>query len=196
MSVLSSSPPRCSHSVTSVRRGGVALETDFSAACAPTRPATYVLVLGLPSESHSPCRVSVEKGDVLGWARLARASTLSSFCPFGTCPSLLRKLSASLFQALALLQCLRYQSPAHLLSIWQKCTAMSRIHTCRAKTVLRRVLVRRADLGTSINTIQRTLHYGQAPWGSPGWSRGNPFVNKKYIAQTLRTNGQRQQTGC
>ena len=116
MSVLSSSPLRCSHSVTNRRRGGGALGTDFSAACAPASPATYVLVLGLPSGSPTPCGVSVGKGGVFGWARLARATTLSSFHPCGTCPPLLRKPSASLVQALALLQCLRCQSPAHLLS--------------------------------------------------------------------------------
>ena len=114
MRVLSSSPPRCSHSVTNLRRGGGALETDFSEACAPASPSTYVLVLGLPSGSPTPCGVSVGKGGVFGWARLARATTLSSFCPCGTCPPSLRKPNASL--VLALLQCLKCQSPAHLLS--------------------------------------------------------------------------------
>ena len=113
MSVLSSSPLRCSHSVTNRRRGGGALGTDFSAACAPASPAAYVLVLGLPSGSPTPCGVSVGKGGVFGWARLARATTLSSFRPCGTCPPLLRKPSASLFQALA--QWLGCQSPAQLL---------------------------------------------------------------------------------
>ena len=103
MSVLCSSPLRCSHSVTNRRRGGGALGTDFSAACAPDSPAAYVLVLGLPSGSPIPCGVSVGKGDLFGWALLARASTLSSFCPCGTCPPLLQKPSANLFQALALL---------------------------------------------------------------------------------------------
>ena len=117
MSVLSSSLLRCSHYVTNRRRGGGgALETDFSTACAPASPAAYVLVLGLPSGSPTPCGVSVGEGGVFGWARLARASTLSSFCPCGTCPHLLRKPSASLVKALALLQCLRCQSPAQLLS--------------------------------------------------------------------------------
>ena len=116
MSVLSSSPLRCSHSVTNRRRGGGALGTDFSAACAPASPVAYVLVLGLPSGSPTPCGVSVGKGGVFGRARLARATTLSSFRPCGTCPPLLRKPSASLVQALALLQCLRCQSPAQLLS--------------------------------------------------------------------------------
>ena len=36
------------------------------------------------------------KGDLFGWARLARATTLSSFRPCGTCPPSLRKPSASL----------------------------------------------------------------------------------------------------
>ena len=116
MSVLSSAPLCCSHSVTSRRRGGGALGTDFSAACAPDSPAAYVLVLSLPGGSPIPCGVSVVKGDLFGWALLARASTLSSLRPCGTCPPLLQKPSASLFQALALLQCLRCQSPAHLLS--------------------------------------------------------------------------------
>ena len=96
MSVLSSSPLRCSHSVTNRRRGGGALGTDFSAACAPDSPAAYVLVLRLPSGSPIPCGVSVGKGDLFGWARLAQASTLSSFRPCGTCPPLLQKPSANL----------------------------------------------------------------------------------------------------
>jgi len=96
MSVLSSSPLRCSHSVTNRRRGGGALGTDFSAACAPASPVAYVLVLGLPSGSPTPCGVSAGKGGVFGWARLARATTLSSSRPCGTCPPSLRKPSASL----------------------------------------------------------------------------------------------------
>ena len=43
------------------------------------------------------------KEDLFGWALLARASTLSSFRPCGTCPPLLQKPSANVFQALALL---------------------------------------------------------------------------------------------
>ena len=89
---------------------------DFSAACAPASPVAYVLVLGLPSGSPTPCGVSAGKGGVFGWARLARAPTLSSFRPCGTCPPSLRKPSASLVQALGLLQCLGCQSPAQLLS--------------------------------------------------------------------------------
>ena len=89
-------PLRCSHFVTNRRRGGGELVTDFSAACAPASPVAYVLVLGLPSGSTTPCGVSVGKGGVFGWARLARATTLSSFRPCGTCPPLLRKPSASL----------------------------------------------------------------------------------------------------
>ena len=116
MSVLSSSPLRCSHSVTTRGRGGGALGTDFSAACAPASPVADVLVVGLPIGPPTPCGVSVGEGGVFGWARLARAATLSSFRPCGTCPPLLRKPSASLVQALALLQCLRCQSPAQLLS--------------------------------------------------------------------------------
>jgi len=73
MRVLSSCPLRCSHSGTNRRKGGGSLGTDFSSACAPGSPATYVLVLGLTSGSPVPCGVSVGKGDVLGWARLARA---------------------------------------------------------------------------------------------------------------------------
>ena len=96
MSVLSSSPLCCSHSVTNRRRGGGALGTDFSAACAPDSPAAYVLALSLPGGSPIPCGVSVGKGDLFGWARLARASTLSSFRPCGTCPPLLQKPSANL----------------------------------------------------------------------------------------------------
>ena len=96
MSVLSSSPLRCSHSVTSRRCEGGALGTDFSAACAPASPVAYVLVLGLPSGSPTPCGVSAGKGGVFGWARSARATTLSSFRPCGTCPPSLRKPSASL----------------------------------------------------------------------------------------------------
>ena len=115
MSVLSSSPLRCSHSVTNRRRQRGSLGTGFSAACAPVSPVAYVLVLGLPSGSPTPCGVSAGKGGVFGWARLARATTLSSFRPCGTCPPLLRKPSASLVQAVALLQCLRCQSPAHLI---------------------------------------------------------------------------------
>ena len=111
MSVLSSSPLRCSHSVTNRRREGGALGTDFSAACAPDSPAAYVLVLSLPGGSPIPCGVSVGKGDLFGWARLAQASTLSSFRPCGTCPPLLQKPSANLFQALPPLQCLGCLSP-------------------------------------------------------------------------------------
>jgi hypothetical protein len=86
MSVLSSSPLRCSHSGTRRRRGGGPLGTDFSAACTPASPpATYVLVLGLPIRSPTPSGVSMWKGGVFGWARLARASTLSSFRLCGTC---------------------------------------------------------------------------------------------------------------
>ena len=61
MSVLSSSTLRYSYSVTNRRRGGGSLGTDFSAACAPDSPATYVLVLGLPSGSPTPCGVSKGK---------------------------------------------------------------------------------------------------------------------------------------
>ena len=103
MSVLSSSTLRSDHSATNRRRGGGALGTDFSAACAPDSPASFVLVLRLPSGSPIPCGVLVGKGDLFGWALLAQASTLSSFRPCGTCPPLLQKPSASLFQALALL---------------------------------------------------------------------------------------------
>ena len=123
MSVLSSSPLCCSHSVTNRRREGGALGTDFSAACAPDSPAAYVLVLRLPSGSPIPCGVSVGKGDLFGWARLAQASTLSSFRPCGTCPPLLQKPSANLFQALALLQCLGRLSPAHLLRKGPHCSS-------------------------------------------------------------------------
>src|SRR6056300_1965456 len=87
---------RCSHSVIGDEVLGGALGTDFSAACAPASPVAYVLVLGLPSGSLTPCGVSAGKGGVFGWARLARATTLSSFRPCGTCPPSLRKPSASL----------------------------------------------------------------------------------------------------
>jgi len=126
MSVLSSSPSlRCSHSVTKRRRGGGSLGMDFSAACAPDSPTTYVSVLGLPSGSPITCRVLVRKGDLFGWALLARASTLSSFRPCGTCPPLLQKPIASMFQALALLQCHKAQVPVPRAPTWLLCVNMN-----------------------------------------------------------------------
>ena len=115
MSVLSSSPLRCSHSVTSRRREGGALGTDISAACAPASPVAYVLVLGLPSGSPTPCGVSAGKGGVFGWARLARATTLSSSRPCGTCPPSLRKPSASLVHPCSATMSQVCQSPAQSL---------------------------------------------------------------------------------
>src|SRR6056300_327970 len=115
MSVLSSSPLRCSHSVTSRRGEGGALGTDFSAACAPASPVAYVLVLGLPSGSQTPCGVSAGKGGVFGWARLARATTLSSSRPCGTCPPSLRKPSASLVHPCSATMSQVCQSPAQSL---------------------------------------------------------------------------------
>ena len=71
------------------------------------------------------------KGGVFSWARFARVSTLSSFRPCGTCPPLLRKPSASLVRALALLQCLRCQSPVHLLD----CCVLTSFH-CKGAALL------------------------------------------------------------